>query len=168
MAVTQRIFNSDGSVTDQPTTLTMFYAGDGHNHWHTTDIESGSFTKLDGTQVGALAKEGFCFSDNVEYRLTLPGAPQVKHYTGSGCKPNNPLALTATEGLSVGWGDRYSAGTNLQWIDITGLPKGTYKLTATADPGGQLMESDYTNNSVWAIIKLTSGGKTVLEYGPGA
>ena len=43
-------------------------------------------------------------------------------------------------GLSVGWGDQYSASTNFQWIDITGLPNGRYRLTATADPSHLVSE----------------------------
>jgi Lysyl oxidase len=171
MSVTQRIFNSDGTYSDVATPLTMIYAGDGHNHWHTQDIETGQLARLDnGTAVGRLAKHGFCFSDTLGYNLTLPGAPQAKVYTPAGCSPNNPAALTTTMGLSIGWGDRYGAATNLQWIDITGLPDGKYQLTATADPTSGAVESNYTNNTVYANLLITGGASslTVLKKGPGA
>jgi Lysyl oxidase len=71
-------------------------------------------------------------------------------------------------GLSVGWGDQYSASTNFQWIDITGLPNGRYRLTATADPGHLVKESSYANNSAWARIRITDASVAVLRYGPGA
>ena len=169
MSVIQRIYDTSGGHTDVPVNTTMFYSGDGHNHWHTRDIEGGTLTRLDnGRKVGTLAKHGFCFFDNVKYRLSLPGAPQTAFYLRSGCDPNQPNALTADMGLSVGWGDSYPATTNLQWIDTTGLPNGKYRLTATADPGNVIMESTYSNNSAWAKIRLNGDKVTVLEYGPGA
>src|ERR687887_342739 len=168
MQVVQRISNSSGGSTTTPVATTMFYAGDGHNHWHTKDIEGGHLSRLDnGRKVGTLVKEGFCFFDNVKYRLSLPGAPQTAHYGSSSCAPNQPDALTTTMGLSVGWGDSYPYTTNLQWIDITGLPNGKYRLTATADPGHVVQESSYTDNSVWAKIKIAQNRVTVIKYGPG-
>jgi hypothetical protein len=169
MQVVQRVSDSSGTTTTVPVPTTMFYAGDGHNHWHTKDIEGGSLRRLDnGRKVATLAKEGFCFFDNVKYRLTLPGAPQTAHYTNTGCSPNQPNALTTTMGLSVGWGDSYPSTTNLQWIDITGLPNGKYRLFATADPGHVLQEASYTNNGAWATIKVALDRVTVIKYGPGA
>jgi hypothetical protein len=39
-------------------------------------MEGGTLAHVDsGGTVSALAKHGFCFFDNVKYRLTLPGAP---------------------------------------------------------------------------------------------
>ena len=170
MSVVQRIYDSSGSHTDVPVNTVMFYAGDGHNHWHTKDVEGGTLVRLDnGRKVGTLAKEGFCFFDNVKYRLTLPGAPQSAVYVQPpSCSPNQPNTLTASMGLSVGWGDSYPASLNLQWIDITGLPNGKYRLTAIADPGNVMQESSYTNNTAWARIRINANSVTVLKYGPGA
>jgi hypothetical protein len=169
MSVVQRIYDGQGGSTDVPVKTTMFYAGDGHNHWHTKDIESGTLARLDnGVVVGTLAKHGFCFSDNVQYKLTLPGAPQTPHYLGSGCDPGQPGALTADMGLSVGWGDGYKYTTNLQWIDITGLPNGKYKLTVGADPGDVFQESSYSNNTDSAVLKITRTAVTLISATPGA
>jgi hypothetical protein len=169
MTAVQRIYDSGGGFTDHATSIQMQYAGDGHNHWHSLDMEGGTLARLDnGKKVGALVKHGFCFFDNLAYRLTLPGAPATTQYTASNsCAMNNPNALSVTMGLSVGWGDVYPASINLQWIDITGLPNGRYKLRATADPRHLISESSYTNNSVWAKIKITTTGVTVLSAGPG-
>lgn len=169
MSVVQRIYNDDGTHTDVAKPIAMQYAGDGHEHWHSLNMEGGRLVRLDNTQVGALAKHGFCFFDNVAYNLSLPGAPGSPFYTSStSCAMHDPSALQVMMGLSVGWGDMYSAQTNFQWIDITGLPNGTYRLSATADPRHLVSEASYTNNSASARIKLTSTGVTVLAYGPGA
>jgi hypothetical protein len=34
MAVAQRIYNSAGSYREVRTPTVMFWAGDGHDHWH--------------------------------------------------------------------------------------------------------------------------------------
>lgn len=170
MSVVQRVYDSSGSHTDTLVGTVMDYAGDGHTHWHTEGIEGGTLVRLDnGVKVGTLAKHGFCFFDNVKYRLTLPDAPQSAAYVQPpSCSPKQPNALTTSMGLSVGWGDSYPASTVQQWIDITGLPNGKYRLTATADPGDVVSEASYANNSAWARIRITSDRVTVLQYGPGA
>src|SRR3954451_13165755 len=169
MTVTQRIFMSSGGSVVLSTPLVMFYAGDGHNHWHTKDIEGGVLARLDnGTVVGTLAKEGFCFFDNMQYMLTLPGAPQSAAYVEPpSCSPDQPNALTTSMGLSVGWGDIYAANLAFQYVDITGLPQGKYLLTASANPNKQAIESDYGNNSVWAKLQINNNSVKVIQTSPG-
>lgn len=169
MSVVQQIHDTDGGYRTVPVNTTMYYSGDGHNHWHTKDIEGGRLTRLDnGLVVGVLEKHGFCFYDNVKYRLTLPDAPQLATFLRTGCAPNLPDALSAHMGLSVGWGDTYPYTTNLQWIDITGLPNGKYQLRAIADPQHVTTEVRLSNNAAWANVRITSTGVKVLRYGPGA
>ena len=53
-------------------------------------------------------------------------------------------------------GDIYPAGIAFQWIDITGLKSGRYRLRATADPANWFAETNNTNNSAWVDLRLTS------------
>jgi Lysyl oxidase/CARDB len=145
-----------------PTTAQMYYAGDGHNHWHLKDLESYTLTRLDnGVKVGTGAKEGFCFFDN--YRF---GSTADPFYTT--CGNHHPDALAVTAGLSRGWGDKYGYGTVGQYIDVTNLTSGRYRLTTTADQTNQFQESNETNNSTWANVQLKGGQVSVLRYGPSA
>ena len=73
-----------------------------------------------------------------------------------------------TAGLSRGWGDKYGYGTVGQYIDVTNLTSGRYRLTATADQANQFQESGETNNSTWANVQLKGGQVSVLRYGPSA
>jgi len=165
MTVQQRIYNTAGSSREVNTPAVMFWAGDGHDHWHIRDIEAYRLTRLDnGRRVGTGAKHGFCYFDNTPYRLSLPGAPSFSIYGGCGTRE----ALTVTTGLSVGWGDTYPAAIAFQWIDITGLNSGRYRLRATADPANWFAELNNTNNSTWVNIRLTNSGVRVLAYGPAA
>jgi hypothetical protein len=165
MAVKQRIFNDAGSYREISTPAVMFWAGDGHDHWHVRDVEAYQLTRLDnGRRVGTGAKHGFCYFDNTPYRLWLPGAPSSSVYGGCGTAAD----LRVTTGLSVGWGDTYPAAIAFQWIDITGLKSGRYRLRATADPANWFAETNNANNSTWVNIKLTASGVRVVAYGPAA
>jgi hypothetical protein len=167
MAMKQRIFSDTGGFRDVAVPAEASWSGDGHNHWHVHDLELGTLARVDnGNQVGSLAKHGFCFFDTTTYRLTLPGAPQSPVYTNCG---TDPSALSVRMGVSVGWGDRYPWDIAFQYIDITNLPDGPYRLTSVvnAQPLG-LIQASTANDTTWVDIRLKKTKVTVVAYGPSA
>jgi subtilisin-like proprotein convertase family protein len=161
MTVTQRIFNGQGGYRDLPTTAQMYFAGDGHTHWHLRDLERYELIRLDnGKKVGTGAKHGFCFYEN--YRF---GSTRAAYYKGCG---NNPDALEVRTGLSRGWGDIYQSSLPDQYIDITGLTSGRYRLQATADADNWFLEHDDSNNFTWVNIQISGDTVSVKRYGPSA
>lgn len=158
----------DGSTcTLQSTAVAMGWSGDGHNHWHVIGLEEYELDRLDnGVLVGTGAKTGFCFFDNTKHDLSLPGAPASAVYTNCGASSS----LSVTMGLSTGWGDTYYWNLAYQWVDITGLAAGRYRLWATADPENWFIEADDTNNSTWVDLQIRGKGASVrvLGYGPSA
>ena len=169
-AVTQRVADSQGQMTDVATSAELVFGGDGHNHWHVKDLESYELIRLDnGVKVGTSSKGGFCFFDTTAYRLSMPGAPQTRAYLGSGCGVES--SLTVDMGLSVGWGDTYSYRLPDQFIDVTGLTGGRYRLVATADPSGRFQETNEGNNLTWVDVQIQGKGPNnvkILGYGPAA
>ena len=166
MTMSQRIYSDTGGFRDVAVPATAFFSGDGHDHWHVRDLENGTLKRVDnGNQVGALAKHGFCFFDTSAYRLSLPGAPQSPVYSGCGTESS----LKVRMGVSVGWGDLYPWDIAFQYIDVTGLPNGPYRLTSSvnAQPLG-LVQSSQANDTTWADVRLKSGSVTVTALGPGA
>jgi hypothetical protein len=164
--VKQRIFDDAGGSRDVDTSATMEFGGDGHNHWHVKQLEDFELQRLDnGTKVGTFEKRGFCFFDNYLY-----GSSDPAFYTRSSGSCGRSASATQTfMGLSVGWGDRYGKGLPDQYIDITGLTPGNYRLIGTADPNGWFTESDNTNNVSWVDIKLTTRNTVrIVAYGPSA
>ncbi|MEP7081963.1 MAG: lysyl oxidase family protein [Chloroflexota bacterium] len=167
-AVTQRIQDSSTSGwADHPTAATMFFQGDGHNHWHVEGLQLWqlSFSRTIDQPSDVLRtgrKIGFCFWDN--YRLPGAGSAVYHPSTTSAC------VKTATNivpmGLSVGWGDTYPATIAFQYVDITGLPYGDYWLTVTADPDGEFVEANESNNTTQVQIRISRKGVTVLETPP--
>jgi hypothetical protein len=168
MNAVQRIFDSDGGFRDIVTSGTMAFGGDGHNHWHVNDLETSELIRLDnGSKSGTGAKRGFCFWDNVAFRLTLPDAPQTVQYGSSGCGTRD--SSTVAMGLSVGWGDLYAATLPDQYVDISGVSPGHYRLLVTADGDDWFAETNELNNATWVDLQLRKQGQPrVLGYGPAA
>jgi hypothetical protein len=162
-AVDQQIRDSDGSWTTLPTAYHMYFAGDGHNHWHVRDLESYELQNTAATIKRTGEKHGFCFFDNYQFDLGLPGAPQSVIYAKGSC--GKPTSISVTTGLSIGWGDRYSRNLADQYIDISGLPSGEYTLTATADALGFFSEACETNNTTTTLLRITGGTVKVLQHG---
>jgi hypothetical protein len=165
MAVSQRVYTSSG-FRDRATTAQTIFAGDGHNHWHVVDLETVELNReSNGPRVGTDAKVGFCFLDHLRFRTSLPGTPANPVYGGCG----GPSDLDVTMGLSVGWGDQYSWNLPTQYIDITGLNPGHYRLNVVADAGNWFLESDESNNATWVDIQLKAqGAPRIIGYGPTA
>lgn len=56
----------------------------------------------------------------------------------------------ANQGMSAGWADVYSRTLPCQWIDVTGVPTGTYTLRVEVNAARSLVERDVTNNA-WSV-----------------
>ena len=164
MTTTQRIFDDAGGYRDVSTAATMYYSGDGHDHWHVQNLEDFELVRLDnGVLVGTGAKHGFCFYDNYHY-----GSTQDPYYTRSGGACGKNPDLQVTMGVSVGWGDIYNWNLPDQYIDVTGLTSGRYRLWATADEDNWFLEEDDTNNYTWVDIQLRATTVKIVGYGPSA
>jgi Lysyl oxidase len=165
-SVSQRIRRSNGSSYDIRTSrVALLYAGHGHNHWHVRDVAQYELRRLDnGEKVGAGAKRGFCFYDSHRYRLSLPGARAKRAYPKDSCGTRDSVRLLM--GISVGWLDAYFWRLPDQYVDLTKVPNGKYRLSATVDAAGWFKESNERNNRTWANLEITATGIKVLRYGP--
>ncbi len=133
------------------------YAGDGHSHWHVQEMMRYDLWGGSGTFKGA--KVGFCFLDSDLHNGSLPGY-SGGFYNGSMCS-TNPSALSNRMGISIGMGDEYEWYLAWQWVDITGLPSGTYTLRAKVDPYGFFEEENETNQCGWATLSFTTASNAV-------
>lgn len=165
LQVRQQIFQSDGTILTIPTTATMVWAADGHNHFHIADLQRIRLQNLQSETLRAIAKTGFCFLDSFVFRSKEPA-----HYENATFVCNVAPNRTVPMGISVLWGDVYRRTIAFQWIDITGLPDGDYLIEILADPpietGGQFLEADETNNRGWATIRLRGSKVQVLSSSP--
>lgn len=103
-----------------------------HEHYHFNGFASYELLDVNGQPVALGRKVSFCLLDGERWD---PKAPALRKYH---C--NN-------QGIQAGWSDIYDAGLPGQWIEITGVPPGTYTLVITMNPDQLITETDYTNNS---------------------
>lgn len=162
-AVRQVIRGSAGGSRSVTTTATMSYGGDGHGHWHVdrmVDIDLWSASRR-----ARGAKIGYCFFDTTAVNLGLAGAPSSPVYRETYCARQSEL--TSLVGISVGWGDRYQWSLPFQWVDITGLPGGSYTIRAIVDARNLFLESANGNNCAYSRISFGSSGTSVTVLGNG-
>ncbi|HUR75739.1 MAG TPA: lysyl oxidase family protein [Sporichthya sp.] len=156
--VAQRVFTDDGRRPFRTVPVGTVFAGDGHLHWHIRDIVRYSVFSLKelnapgGVQDARRARKvGFCIYDN-DRRKPREGTPSRAVYLRDGCGMRDSKLLRM--GLSVGWGDKYTWTLPGQFVDLTGLRAGDYRLLGVANPGDLLYERNTTNNLVFADFRL--------------
>ena len=96
----------------------------------------------------------------------LYGSTQDKAYPRWKSCGKQPSDLKAKMGLSRGWGDIYRSTLPDQYIEVTGLTSGRYRLLATADADNWFLESDDSNNFTWIDLQLNSDSVRVVQHGP--
>jgi hypothetical protein len=151
--VTQRIQDGAGGYTERPTTASLVFGGDEHDHWHVRGVEAHRLERVDtGEVIAEVVKIGFCFFDTDYLYPELPRAPTEEQYDGTACE--GPFTTGQVVGLSVGWGDVYPSSLPEQRIYIDGLAAGRYRLSQVADPADEFAELDETNNEAWVDFDL--------------
>jgi hypothetical protein len=121
-----------------------------HNHWHQDDVAVFELRAgtLDGPVVASATKVTFCLIDYDSDPAFVDRRSTRQYFDCNG----------TFQGISVGWGDEYHHSTPGQDLDITGVPAGIYYLTHLANPAGNWLESNTTNNFSWVKLRLSRKG----------
>jgi len=113
-----------------------------HQHWHYEGYAQYLLFDQAGNEIPVGLKNGFCLMD-------------------SECSDGGTLQYhCGYQGISAGCGDIYGWGLDCQWVDVTDVPSGIYRLvnrvnwTRDLDVNGQA-ESNYDNNSASVCIQLS-------------
>ncbi len=161
----QRIYTHDaqGKWTLQSEVLVgTFTFHSAHNHWHFDNFSTYQIRNVlaDGSMGGNVkrtsTKQTFCLADTTEVNSSLEHAARMS-YPVSNCDQNN------IQGISVGWGDKYSWYLAGQNIDVTGLPNGAYYLYSVVDKTNRIKETNNSNNG--AAVKIRLRGSRVIVLG---
>ncbi len=110
-----------------------------HRHYHFTDFADYQLVNSAGQTVAIGLKAGFCLLDSFRWRS---GARVTARYDCS------------NQGIQQGWADVYHRGLSCQWVDITGLPAGIYRLAIEVNPAGRLPERTRTNNLTYLSVYI--------------
>ena len=153
--VYQRVSNSDGtSVLNR---AGWFEWHPTHNHFHFDNYALYSLQPVNapGGSLRTGQKTTFCVMDNTRVDTTLPGAPSSAVYSTCGSQK---------QGMSVGWGDLYSAQLPGQEIDFTDNADGIYQLKIEVDPNRVLVEADRSDNISCVLLNIRKPSSvTVLD-----
>jgi hypothetical protein len=108
-----------------------------HMHHHVKNYASYELTDGNGVVLTA-RKQSFCLEDTESVQ---PGVASSDY-------------SCLRQGITRGWADVYSRYLPCQWIDVTGLPSGTYTLRVVVNPLHTLPESNYDNNVFTTSVQL--------------
>ena len=164
MRVRQVAARSDGrrEVVSADAGRLRFVSGGGHSHWHLMGFQRFELRTVAGRTLRRDRKTGFCLGDRYDASgaaRRVPGEPASAVYTRR-CGLGQRGRMSLTQGMSVGFGDRYEPAVEGQYIDITGLPTGRYVLVHRSDAEGRLVELDEGNNVASMLVKVVRGRRT--------
>ena len=160
--VTQRVFRSDGSETDREAGTVAYHGV--HGHYHYSSFANALLWKSDarGARLGAAAvaashKVSFCMADIRIDAWAEKGDGPRKYYAPDCLFPARSDATTDyfTQGINHGWADVYDWYIPDQYIEVTGVTDGYYRLEFCADPFNEIEEENEDNNCVVNHIRLS-------------
>ena len=126
-----------------------------HQHWHLLRFERYTLRRV-GAKRAAVRdrKTGFCLGDRYDVdEPALTAKPPDKVYR-TNCGLERPGLLGVEEGISVGYGDDYTANLEGQYLPLDRLRNGRYVLVHRVNTSHRLVESSYANNAASALLRL--------------
>ena len=111
-----------------------------HGHYHFKGFASYALLDMNGNVVVRGKKLAYCMEDTVQAIV----GPQVACAKKYDC---------GNQGIQAGWSDLYGNALDCQWLDITGVPSGTYQLSVTVNPSRLFEEMSFDNNT--SVVNVT-------------
>jgi hypothetical protein len=105
-----------------------------HGHFHFKGFAQYSLVDQDGNEVAPGRKQAYCLIDSEQ----ISQGPTIACEAAYDCE---------NQGLQAGWADIYSSDLDCQWLDVTDVPPGEYRLQVTLNPGRLFDEVSYENNT---------------------
>jgi hypothetical protein len=161
----QRLYDASGSYRQVEVGPAQFHPVHGHFHYaglaHFVVYAYDEATGLRGAEMKVGHKAGFCFLDwspmhEPEFEPDYQGA-----HAEQDCEI--PTAEAWSMGISPGWYDLYWSDLADQYVDVAGLPDGTYELVSVADAPQTLLETDETDNASSVVFTLQGDTVEVVE-----
>jgi hypothetical protein len=110
-----------------------------HGHYHFNQFAEYRLVDANSRLVTSSRKMAFCLEDTRRWSSTANTSRQFN---------------CGYQGLQAGWADVYDPSVPCQWIDITGLPGGTYTLELVMDPDNLIAEANEGNNVTRVTVTL--------------
>jgi len=130
-------------------TADLFYGdpsrGDGfsysecHDHHHFETYASFELVDADGVTVSTARKQAFCLMDTEPWTSDATGIPRYD---------------CGYQGISAGWADTYESYYDCQWVDVTDVPAGDYRLRVSLNTERRFPERSYDDNVAEVPVTL--------------
>jgi lysyl oxidase/Big-like domain-containing protein len=145
----QRIYRTDSSFRDDTSRHPPlhFENTDGHRHWHLAG--AARYTLWDeagGARLAPAAKVGFCLLDSEHVDGFGPSSKVYSRSATGYCAEGQPNISSVYQGISRGWRDYYPGDFPFQWVDVSDVVPGRYRLGGEVDPDNFVLESNEANN----------------------
>jgi hypothetical protein len=115
-----------------------------HNHYHLRGYADYRLVDTMGHEVARGHKQSFCIEDSTQDPNASINAATMQPW-GSDLGIGEEYTCN-NQGLHAGWLDAYGQHLACQYIDITGVAPGTYRIRATINNDRVLVESNYSDN----------------------
>ena len=155
--VVQRIYESDGAFTDRPAGSVEFHGT--HGHYHYSSFADAKLWQSDasGARLGA---QPVAASHKVSFRIDAwaeKGDGPRTYYAPDCLFPQSSDGVIDEyrQGINHGWADVYDWYIPDQYIEVSGVNDGYYRLEFCADPFNEILEENEANNCVANHIRLT-------------
>lgn len=150
-----------------------------HDHYHVQNFAQTTLWQMDsqGRRAGSEPlrvghKISFCIAD-IELDAWGEKGNGSRTYNAPDClvpfKSDGQFDYYL-QGLTRGWGDVYEYYLPGQYIEVSGVPDGTYILETFVDPDDHLIEADDSNNCGTLLVKISGVGTPARHaeiVGPG-
>lgn len=163
--VKQNVYASDGSYETQAAGEVEFHGV--HGHYHYSSFASSELWASDkrGRRIGSAPisegrKVSFCIADIRIDTWAKKGDGPRTYYAPDCLFPatSDAEADHYVQGLTNGWADVYDWYIPDQYLEVTGVPDGYYRLEFCADPDNSIEEEDESNNCLINHLRLTGMG----------
>jgi len=142
-----------------------------HGHYHFQDVIYHRIYRVTSRSAGTMTlagsgqKLGYSPADQSfpEWSRFIQ-APNGTSGSAGTCAPTLDNRL----GLSRGWGDAYRYQRPGNYVDFNTNSDGYYVVTTTADPKNVIKESDDSNNTSYAYLRIEGEKIDVIESGIGS
>lgn len=129
-----------------------------HNHYHFQGYADYQLLTSDGGVAAMGHKQSFCVEDLVRV-VDDPATPRNPRY-------NNCGYSGGVQGIQRGWADDYYPDLPCQWIDVTDVPAGSYRVRVTINGMHRFTESNYDNNSAEVTVTIPASFDLVASNPP--
>jgi hypothetical protein len=112
-----------------------------HGHYHFSGFASYALLDGEGKTVLNGRKQAYCMEDTQRV-VSGPDVPCSKKYN---CEE---------QGIQRGWSDLYGNTLDCQWLDITDVAPGDYRLQVTLNPARAFQEATLDNNTASVPVTI--------------